>query len=137
MLKRKQVVEYASKHVADFNNCGTCKNMGKTMICQECHHASRYSFDWKEIAKDLVNSLAAIYNTSDLLALEYIQNHCMVDFKQKREVTELVDLNYKLCYDPGHIDNEDEYHKRMRKLISSYGIEFVNGDAQLKEGAYA
>ncbi len=135
MLKRHQVVEYAKKHMTYYDNCGTCKHAGKALICYECHRGSRYVFDWKEVAKNLVLEICDKYNHTDLTALGMIKDNELYTLEQKGEVIELMELNYKVLTNPDAFD--EKYEKRMHKLLSSYGIEVVDGKAQLKEGAYA
>ena len=77
----------------------------------------------------VVEKICDLYNSSDLLAFEYILQADICNVNQTIELYELLDLNSKLFFESNCSINETEYHNRKKNLLSSLGVTFVHGDA--------
>ena len=84
--------------------------------------------------KKRIQKLACLYNASDLLALEYIQEKELLKSKEDlQEYSELCSMNEILNFSTGHLNDEDGYHQRLRTLLSKLGVKFNKYGEALEE----
>ena len=79
--------------------------------------------------KEFTDKLCNRYNDGDLEALIFLKNSNKCTPEQKQELTWLFKKNYELCEDPGYLHDEELYHEKLRNLLSTFNIKFINGDA--------
>ena len=90
------------------------------------------------MTKEQKAKLCKIYNNSDINSFKYMMQFC--DDEQKELLKRLVELNTQMTIGWGDKsctkEEMDEYYDGKWKLLNSFGIENVGGDAYFEGEFY-
>ena len=92
----------------------------------------------KDMTKEQKVELCKIYNDSDIDSFKYMMQFC--DNEQKELLKRLIELNTQTTIGRGDKSctegEQDEYYDGKWKLLNSFGIENVGGDAYFEGEFY-